>query len=173
MSRLHSYYTYMLTSRPHGTIYTGMTNDLMRRIAEHKAGKVGGFTKKYKVLRLVYFEEFRYVEDAIQREKTIKHWYRDWKINQIEHLNPRWDDLYPDLARQVALSMTMGLELPTIVAPQQVSSSGLSRGPMDRQTAALGVATEPAAALTSPNIISAAARSALGPRDKPEDDTGG
>ena len=100
MQRDHIYYAYMLASRHYGTIYTGMTNDLVRRVNEHREGKVPGFTKRYKVLRLVFYEQFQFVEDAIQREKTLKHWLRDWKINLIERDNPHWSDLYPELRRR-------------------------------------------------------------------------
>ena len=88
------YYVYILASRPHGTLYVGVTNDLIRRVYEHREGLVDGFTKTHGVKRLVYFERFDQIEPAIQREKTIKHWSRAWKVNLIERSNPQWIDLW-------------------------------------------------------------------------------
>ena len=93
-----AYYVYILASHRNGTLYIGMTNDLMRRIYEHREGFVAGFTKRHGVKRLVYFETYDQVEPAIQREKTMKRWPRDWKINQIERENPYWEDLYEGLS---------------------------------------------------------------------------
>jgi putative endonuclease len=78
-----------------------VTNDLIRRVAEHKAGIVKGFTKQYSVHCLVYFEQTDSIEAAITREKQLKNWHRDWKKNLIERDNPFWDDLYPALAGEV------------------------------------------------------------------------
>ncbi|MCB1650942.1 MAG: GIY-YIG nuclease family protein [Alphaproteobacteria bacterium] len=89
-----SYFVYILTTRKNTVLYTGVTNDLMRRVWEHKEGLVKGFTKKYSVNKLVYVEEYQSVEEAIQREKCIKRWKRDWKIDLIEKQNPEWVDLY-------------------------------------------------------------------------------
>jgi putative endonuclease len=83
------YYVYILASRPQGTLYIGVTNDLVRRVYEHREGLVDGFTERRGVKRLVYFECYDQVEFAIQREKTMKHWPRAWKINVIERDNPR------------------------------------------------------------------------------------
>jgi len=94
---LKSYYVYILASSRNGTLYVGVTNDLVRRVHEHKSAQVDGFTKKYRVHRLVWFEETPDVRAAIQREKTIKKWPRAYKINAIEELNPQWRDLYDDL----------------------------------------------------------------------------
>jgi putative endonuclease len=93
-----SFYVYILASRIGGTIYIGVTNDLVRRVAEHRLKSVEGFTKKYEVDRLVYFEQFDDVENAIRREKQLKKWNRAWKVRLIEELNPNWDDLYPGIA---------------------------------------------------------------------------
>ncbi len=93
-----SYYVYILASRPHGTLYVGVTNDLIRRVYEHREGQVDGFTKTHGVKRLVYFEHFDQIKPAIQREKTIKHWSRAWKINLIERSNPQWIDLWVGLS---------------------------------------------------------------------------
>ena len=92
------YYVYILASEPYGTLYVGVTNDLLRRIYEHREGLIDGFTKTHDVKRLVHYECFDQVEPAIQREKTIKHGSRDWKINLIERDNPHWRDLWDGLS---------------------------------------------------------------------------
>ncbi|MFH1377324.1 MAG: GIY-YIG nuclease family protein [Planctomycetota bacterium] len=89
-----TYYTYILSSKPNGTLYVGVSSDLVRRVYEHKHGMVKGFTKEYKVHDLVYFEETNDVMAAIEREKAIKKWKREWKIELIEKSNPNWTDLY-------------------------------------------------------------------------------
>ncbi|MFH1245589.1 MAG: GIY-YIG nuclease family protein [Candidatus Omnitrophota bacterium] len=91
------YYVYMLASRRNGTLYTGVTNDLIRRVYEHKNDLIEGFSKKYGVHRLVHYELFENIEDAIQREKRIKKWQRTWKLELIEKENPDWNDLYDNL----------------------------------------------------------------------------
>ncbi len=93
-----SYYVYILASRPHGTLYVGVTNDLVRRVYEHREGLVDGFTKTHGVKCLVYFELYDEIEPAIQTEKTIKHWSRAWKVNLIERDNPHWTDLWDGLS---------------------------------------------------------------------------
>jgi len=93
-----SYYVYILASRIGGTLYIGVTNDLIRRIGEHNLKVAKSFTKKYEVTRLVYFEIFDQIEHAIQREKRLKKWPRAWKISLIEKQNPDWIDLYPEIA---------------------------------------------------------------------------
>jgi putative endonuclease len=93
-----SYYVYMLASCPRGTLYIGVTGDLVRRAWEHGSGAVPGFTRRYDVRRLVWFEAFDDVRAAIQREKTLKHWLRAWKIALIERANPTWRDLYDEIA---------------------------------------------------------------------------
>jgi len=95
--RDHSYYTYILASAPGGTLYIGVTNDLVRRIFEHREGSASGFTKKYKITRLVYFEAHGDINHAIKREKNIKKWNRSWKIELISKYNPDWHDLLPGL----------------------------------------------------------------------------
>jgi putative endonuclease len=90
-------YVYILASGKNGTLYTGVTRDLIRRVYEHKSGVVEGFTKKYKVDQLVWFDHSESIIAAIQREKQIKAWKRDWKIQLIEQANPYWQDLYPAL----------------------------------------------------------------------------
>ncbi len=86
-------YVYILASRRNGTLYIGVTNDLIRRIEEHRSGTVEGFTKRYKVHRLVYFESFDDIVEATEREKQLKAWRRQWKIKLIEEVNPWWQDL--------------------------------------------------------------------------------
>lgn len=92
------YYVYILPSKPQGTLYIGITNDLVRRIYEHRTDAVPRFTKRYSIHDLVYFEDTENVEAAIHREKRLKKWPRAWKCNLIEHSNPNWHDLYPALA---------------------------------------------------------------------------
>ena len=93
------YYVYILASRRNGTLYTGVTNDLVRRVYEHRTDAADGFTKKYGVHKLVWFESTDDVTAAIQREKTIKKWNRQWKLALIEKDNPDWNDLYDEIAR--------------------------------------------------------------------------
>lgn len=88
------YFVYILASKRNGTLYIGVTNDLVRRIYEHKEKMVKGFTKKYNVSLLVYYEEHGNIHSAIQREKQMKKWNRAWKIDLIEKYNPKWLDLY-------------------------------------------------------------------------------
>ena len=88
---------YLLASKRNGTLYTGVTSNLIKRIWEHKNNLVEGFTSKYSVHTLVWYEIHDTMESAIQREKAIKNWRRAWKMKMIEELNPRWRDLYSDL----------------------------------------------------------------------------
>ncbi len=91
-------YVYILTNRPNGTLYVGVTNDLIRRTSEHRDGAVEGFTKRYGLKRLVYFEQYDDIRTAIQREHNVKHWSRTWKVRLILEANPEWRDLLEDLA---------------------------------------------------------------------------
>ena len=91
------YYVYILASRRNGTLYVGVTNDLIRRVYEHKNNFVAGFTSKYSVHKLVYFEPCEDFESALQREKRIKEWKRRWKLELIEKRNPEWKDLYQEI----------------------------------------------------------------------------
>ena len=93
-----SFYVYILASRIGGTLYIGVTNDLVRHVAEHKLKIAESFTKRHEVTRLVYFECFDQVDQAIHREKRLKKWPRAWKISLIEKDNPDWIDLYPEIA---------------------------------------------------------------------------
>ena len=94
---LRTYYVYILASKRNGTLYIGVTNDLIRRIYEHKNDMTEGFTKRYRIHRLVYYEEFNNVNDAITREKRMKKWKRSWKIELIKSVNSKWRDLYGEL----------------------------------------------------------------------------
>lgn len=92
-----NYYVYILASCRNGTFYVGVTNDLVRRIYEHREGLIEGFTKRYGVTMLVYFEQHNDVETAIRREKSMKRWGRKKKMAAIEAINPNWDDLYASI----------------------------------------------------------------------------
>ncbi|MES2749914.1 MAG: GIY-YIG nuclease family protein [Pseudomonadota bacterium] len=94
-----SYWVYILASAPGGTLYVGMTNDLVRRMYEHREGFADGFTRKYGIKTLVYFESHDTAIGAIQREKNIKHWSREWKIDLVVRDNPSWRDLYEEIVR--------------------------------------------------------------------------
>jgi putative endonuclease len=86
-------YVYILASQTRGTLYIGVTNDVARRLAEHRSGTAGSFTARYRVFRLVHVEEFATAAEAIQREKSLKKWPRKWKIDLVERDNPTWTDL--------------------------------------------------------------------------------
>ena len=94
-----SYCVYILASGPGGTLCVGVTNDLVRRVYEHREGLADGFTKRYSVKTLVYFESHETIAAALQREKNIKHWSREWKIDLIVAGNPTWRDLYEEIVR--------------------------------------------------------------------------
>jgi putative endonuclease len=93
---MKTYYVYILTNRKNGTLYIGVTNDLERRVFEHKNNMVDGFTKKYNIHTLVYYEETGDIQSAIEREKVLKWWNRQWKLCLIESINPEWRDLSLD-----------------------------------------------------------------------------
>ena len=86
-------YVYILASQRNGTLYTGVTSDLGRRVYEHKQGLASAFTKRYGATTLVWYEQFPTIQDAIQRETSIKRWKRSWKLEMIEKVNPQWKDL--------------------------------------------------------------------------------
>jgi putative endonuclease len=90
-------WVYIVTNRPNGTLYTGVTNDLARRVWEHREGVADGFTKRYGLKRLVFVERHADIRTAIQRERNMKHWPRTWKVRLILAANPNWDDLYDRL----------------------------------------------------------------------------
>ena len=90
-------YVYMMSNHKRTTFYIGVTNDLLRRVMEHREGKIPGFTQRYKLKYLVYYEEIDSIVDAIAREKQLKNWHREWKINLIKSVNPEMKDLTPTL----------------------------------------------------------------------------
>ncbi|MDH6260834.1 GIY-YIG nuclease family protein [Bradyrhizobium sp. BR13661] len=92
-----AYYVYLLASKKYGTLYLGVTNDIIRRTFEHKSKVVAGFSKRYSVDRLVWYEIYDDPVAAITREKELKKWRREWKIRLIEEKNPEWIDLYPEI----------------------------------------------------------------------------
>ena len=93
----HNYWVYILASKPRGILYIGFTGGIDDRMERHMRNEGSKFTAKYNVKQLVYFEEFQYVGDAIPREKQLKNWHREWKINLIEESNPNWDNLWKPL----------------------------------------------------------------------------
>ena len=93
-----SAFVYIMTNTPNGILYVGVTNDIARRAWEHREGAVDGFTKRYGLKRLVWFEPHESIVAAIQREKNMKHWPRAWKVRLILATNPEWNDLYDTLA---------------------------------------------------------------------------
>jgi putative endonuclease len=95
---MSSYWVYIMASGPNGTLYLGVTNDLIRRAYEHREGLLDGFTKRYGVKRLVYFEQHDSPAGAIQREKNLKHWSRKWKLDLINSQNPAWRDLFDEIS---------------------------------------------------------------------------
>ena len=94
---MKDYYVYILASGRNGTLYTGVTNNLIKRIYEHKNNLISGFTSKYNVHKLVYYKKTNDINSAIIYEKKLKKWNRKWKIELIEKINPQWNDLYNDL----------------------------------------------------------------------------
>jgi len=92
-------HVYILASQMHGTLYTGVTSDLYRRVLEHRQGDIPGFTARYGVKRLVWHRFYHDIEDAIADEKRIKRWGRKWKLELIETANPDWVDLFDDIAK--------------------------------------------------------------------------
>ncbi|MDO9076230.1 MAG: GIY-YIG nuclease family protein [Brevundimonas sp.] len=96
--REHDFWVYILASGPCGWLYVGMTNDLIRRVGEHRSGQFDSYTREHGINQLVWFERHQYVDQAILREKRIKRWLRAWKFALIEDFNPRWLDLYGEVA---------------------------------------------------------------------------
>jgi len=92
-----AYFVYIMASQRHGTLYIGVTNNLIRSVYEHREKITPGFTAKYNINRLVWFDQTDSIESAIQHEKPLKHWQRAWKIEMIEKANPEWEDLYASL----------------------------------------------------------------------------
>ncbi|PHS25300.1 MAG: hypothetical protein COA84_07810 [Robiginitomaculum sp.] len=92
-----TYFVYMMTNKKHGTLYTGVTNDLVKRVYQHREGQVEGFTRKHDLKRLVWYEPFDDIEQAIAQEKRIKRWRREWKFQLIEKQNPDGNDLWSEI----------------------------------------------------------------------------
>ncbi|MBR9758038.1 MAG: GIY-YIG nuclease family protein [Algicola sp.] len=90
----HNYWVYIITNKPRGVLYIGVTGGIDDRMERHIKGEGAAFAKKYNLTRLVYYEEFQYVHEAIKREKQLKNWHRQWKINLIEKVNPEWQNLW-------------------------------------------------------------------------------
>lgn len=93
MRKKFTYYIYILTNKNNTTFYIGVTNSIIKRVFEHKTGLMDGFTRKYKLKKLVYLEEYNDIREAIAREKQLKNWHRDWKLNLIKKVNPNFNDL--------------------------------------------------------------------------------
>ena len=93
MRRKFAYYIYILTNERNTVFYIGVTNNIIKRTFEHKTGLIDGFTKKYRVKKLVYVEEYSNINEAIAREKQLKNWHREWKLNLIKKVNPKFNDL--------------------------------------------------------------------------------
>ena len=105
------YFVYILASQEHGTQYIGVTNDLIKRVRQHKDNLLEGFTQKYNVHLLVYFEQHAEIQEALLREKQLKKWNRAWKIELIEKANPKWEDLYDKLFVQIPIFMGMTVKV--------------------------------------------------------------
>jgi len=120
--REHVYFVYILASRRNGTLYIGVTNDVLRRAQEHKSDLIEGFTKKHNVHILVWYEIHDDIHSAIAREKKLKRWNRDWKIKLIDKDNSGWNDLYDRLVGEIALP-----DLPGSPSPREAGAS-LGRG---------------------------------------------
>jgi putative endonuclease len=93
------FYVYILTNKKYGVLYVGKSNDLIERIYQHKNKQADGFTKKYNLTQLVYYEVYESAIEATHREKCIKEWKRNWKLELIEKMNPEWRDLYDDICK--------------------------------------------------------------------------
>jgi putative endonuclease len=105
---MSNYYVYILSNKKNGLLYTGVTNNLVRRIYEHKNNLIPGFTKKYNLRCLVYYELQNDINFAIVREKNIKKWNRDWKVEMIELKNPNWKDLYEEIIMLMGSPLSRG-----------------------------------------------------------------
>ena len=96
---MKQYYVYILANKKNGTLYTGVTNNLIRRTWEHRSGSIVGFTEDYKIKKLVYYETTQDIQSAILREKRLKKWNRAWKLRLIRSVNPEWKDLYEKISK--------------------------------------------------------------------------
>jgi putative endonuclease len=113
----HTYYVYILTNKRNGTLYTGVTNNLLRRVIEHKEKVIRGFTMIYDLSKLVHYEVYNYINDAIKRESNIKAWKRKWKLKLIEENNIEWKDLIYNIANESEIN-----EMTKLVKESYVSS---------------------------------------------------
>lgn len=93
---------YIVTNKPHGTLYIGLARDIAKRSLEHKMGLLEGFAKRYHLKQIVFAESFTQFEEAMKRKRQLKHWQRDWKLRLIESINPTWEDLYPATLTPIA-----------------------------------------------------------------------
>ncbi len=109
MREEHVYSVHILASRPYCTLYIGVTNDLYRRMLEHRDGQGGSFAKKYGVTNRISFQNFACVEGAIKREKSLKRWLRAWKIDLIDQSNPDWHDLFPTMQKYAPKGLLSGI----------------------------------------------------------------
>jgi putative endonuclease len=112
-------YVYLVTNKPRGVLYIGVTTDLIRRVSEHRQSLIPGFSKRYNCTRLVWYEVHEDVRVAIQREKSLKRWYRDWKIALVEKSNPNWRDLFFDMS---GLAPDEEVALPESFRPEVLGS---------------------------------------------------
>jgi putative endonuclease len=117
LTKVHTYYVYILASKRNGTLYTGVTNNLLRRVIEHKEKVIKGFTSKYNADKLVYYEVYKYINDAIKRESDIKAWQRKWKLKLIEENNIEWKDLLYEIASEEEIN-----ELKKIIKETYITS---------------------------------------------------
>jgi putative endonuclease len=95
---LEAAYVYIMTNKPYGTLYTGVTSELVKRVWQHREGLAEGFTREHGLKVLVWYERHDSMLEAIAREKRIKRWHRDWKVNLVQAMNPKWDDLFEQIA---------------------------------------------------------------------------
>ena len=130
--REFTYYVYIMASKSR-VIYTGMTNDLKVRVFQHKSGRIDGFTKRYRVYRLVYFESWRYVRSAIAREKEVKRWTRQRRVALIESMNPTWEDLAADWFTKEELMADPWALVEIKYDPTKVRTFSGNRGPGSKE----------------------------------------
>jgi putative endonuclease len=112
-------YVYLVTNKPRGVLYIGVTTDLVRRVSEHRQSLIPGFSKRYNCTRLVWYEVHEDVRAAIQREKSLKRWYREWKIALVEESNPSWRDLFFEMS---GLAPDADVALPAPFRPEVLGS---------------------------------------------------
>ena len=113
---------YILASQPNGTLYIGVTSDLVKRIWQHREGLVDGFTKQYGVKMLVWYEQHETMDSAISREKAMKKWLRQWKLSTIEQQNPDWVDLWPEITGETTPPLVVPADAGTQKVPNELDS---------------------------------------------------